>query len=262
MSKLALITGASSGIGATFARALASRGYDLVLVARRKERLDQLAAELCAVHPIHAETLVADLADDASRAVVEERLASDPNLELLVNNAGFGDQGLFWKTDLAMQDRMHRVHVLATLRLNHAALRNLVAHGRGGIINVASVAGFIRSPGTASYNSTKAWMNSFTECVSLELKIARSPVKIQALCPGFTYTEFHDTMGMDRKTIPSWWWMQAEDIVEASLEGLDRGKLFVVPGFGYKLVTTVVWRLPRFLLHPFMLRYGRRRRPD
>jgi short-subunit dehydrogenase len=260
MSRLALITGASSGIGATFARALAARGYDLVLVARRRERLDQLSAELAAAHGIRAEALPADLADDASRAAIEARIAAAEDLELLVNNAGFGAQGPVWEAELDRQDRMHRLHVLATTRLTHAALRNFVPRGRGAVINVSSVAGFLHSAGTASYTSTKSWMNSFTECVYLDLKAAGSPVKIQALCPGFTLSEFHDTAGMNRRLIPSWAWMKAEDVVAASLRGLERGDLFVVPGFKYRLVTWLVPALPRFLLHPLLLRYSGRRR--
>ncbi len=255
---VALITGASSGIGATFARALAARRFDLVLVARRRERLEQLAAELAAARNVNAEVLAADLADDAQRAAVEDRAASDPDLELLVNNAGFGTRGRFWEADLAGQDLMHRVHVLATMRLTHAALRNMVPRGRGAVINVSSVAGFMQSPGNVSYHGTKCWMNSFTEGIHLELKGMRSPVKVQALCPGFTMSEFHDVLGVDRKLVPSWAWMQAEDVVEASLEGLERGKLFVVPGLAYKFIAKFVPALPRFIRNPMLIHYAHR----
>ena len=183
MRPLALITGASSGIGATFARQLAARGYDVVLVARRRELLEKLANELQAGHKITAEILPADLTADTDLAAVEQRIAATGNLELLVNNAGFGTIGKFFKVDLKGQDQMHRLHVLATMRLTHAAVTGMVARNRGAIINVSSVAGFWQAPGSISYCSTKAWINSFTEGLYLELQGSESAVKVQALCP-------------------------------------------------------------------------------
>jgi uncharacterized protein len=254
---LALITGASSGLGATFARALAARGYDLVLVARRKERLEALAAELAAAHGTRAEVLTADLTDDAERLRVEERIAGAEDLALLVNNAGFGARGRFWESPVESQDQMHRLHVLATLRLTHAALRGMTARDRGAVINVSSVAGFVQG-GSTSYSATKCWMNCFTEGLYLELKSLRSQVKVQALCPGFTVTEFHDVLGMSRDSIAKPLWMRAEDVVEASLAGLERDALFVVPGWIYKLIVHLVPALPRAIRHPLVLHFSRR----
>jgi len=256
----ALITGASSGIGAVFARKLAQRGYDLVLVARRRERLEALTRELEEKHSIGAEALAADLARDDDLARVEERIRSAATLELLVNNAGFGTRGWFHEADLEPHDRMHRLHVLATLRLTHAAVQGMTARGRGGIVNVSSVAGFVQTPGSTSYVATKAWMISFTEGLHLELKATGSPVKVQALCPGFTYSEFHDVVGMDRKRIPQAWWMKAEEVVEASLRGLERGKLTVVPGWRYRLLVLLLGLLPRALLHAGSIKYAARYR--
>jgi short-subunit dehydrogenase len=253
----ALITGASAGIGAVFARALAGRGYDLILVARRASRLEALAREIAAVR---VETLPADLVSDEGMHRVEERIAAADNLELLVNNAGFGAGGLFWETDLAQQDAMHRLHINATLRLTHAALKGMVARRRGAVINVASVAGFTIAPGNISYNATKRWINSFTEGLYMELKMAGSPVKVQSLCPGFTYSEFHDVAGIDRNAIPRSFWMQPEDVVADSLEGLDRGKLFVIPGLGYKLVTAFLKAVPDALMRRLAPIYARRTR--
>lgn len=249
---LALITGASSGIGAAFARALAGRGYDLVLVARHQDRLEALARE------IEGEVLPADLTKDAELSLVEDRIAAADNLELLVNNAGFGTLGRFWEADLDGQDSMHRLHVLATVRLTHAALRGMVARKRGGVINVSSVAGFAQTPGNTSYGATKRWMSAFTEGLYMELKSAGSPVKVQALCPGFTYSEFHDVAGVDRALIPASLWMRAEYVVEASLRGLDRGDLFVVPGWRYKLLVRVLSVVPAALLRWGSLKYARR----
>jgi hypothetical protein len=249
----ALVTGASAGIGAVFARKLAQQGYDLILVARRRDRLDALARELGG-----AEVLAADLNLDADLKRVEDWIAVEPRLELLVNNAGFGIEGPFYDRPVEGQDQMHRLHIMATLRLTHAALRTMVPRRKGGIINVSSVAAFGQSPGSVSYCATKAWMNSFTEGLDLELRSAGSPVRVQALCPGFTYSEFHDVAGVDRNRIPKRLWMSAEDVVQASLDGLAKGKLFVVPGTIYKTVVIVERMIPRWLHHAGAIRYARK----
>jgi uncharacterized protein len=258
---LALITGASSGIGAVFASSLAARGYDLVLVARRKDRLEELARSL-APHGTVAEALEADLATDDGIAVVEQRIHVARNLDLLVNNAGFGTRGKFFSADVESQDRMHRLHVLATVRLTHAALRGMVERRRGGIIQVSSVAAYRRAPGSVSYCATKCWMNAFTEGLALELKAAGSPVKVQALCPGYTLTEFHDAAAIDRNKIAAPLWMSAEKVVAASLAGLDRGKLIVIPGWQYKAAAFLLRHMPRWLLGSFAVRESRQRTRD
>jgi hypothetical protein len=258
---LALVTGASSGIGAVFARKLAIRGYDLALVARREERLRQLSAELRDRHGAAAEVISADLASDADLRRVEQRIvALEP--DLLVNNAGFGTRGLFFETDLERQEEMHRVHVIAILRLTHAALRGMVARERGAVINVSSVAAFLQGPGNISYCATKAWINSFTEGLRLELKNRGSPVRVQALCPGFTFSEFHDVVGVDRKQIPARMWMSAEAVVEESLAALEKDRLIVVPGWMYRLFLAVQRRAPQRMREALALRSAKRWRPD
>jgi len=240
---VALITGASAGIGKTFARKLAERGFDLILVARRAPRLDEIAREL----PTDVTTLAADLATEDGIRAVEQAIDDCPRLELLVNNAGFGTLGRFWEADVAGQETMHRLHVMAVLRLTHAALKGMTARNGGAVVNVSSVAAFAHSEGNVSYCATKAWMNSFTEGLELELRGIGSAVKVQALCPGFTVTEFHDTLGVDRNQIPAWLWMTADEIVEASLRGLERNQTVVVPGWKYKLVVAALQSLPRSL---------------
>jgi hypothetical protein len=246
---LAVVTGASSGIGAVFARALAARGYDLALVARRQDRLRQMADELGNHFHATCTVLGADLTREAELRNVEEFLAGAANLQLLVNNAGFGTLGRFYEAPIESQDAMHRLHVLAAMRLTHAALRNMTARGQGAIINVSSVAAFVPRPGSTSYYATKAWINCFTEGLHLELRSAGSRVRVQALCPGFTLTQFHNVLGIDRNFISSAWWMPAEEVVEASLRGLEEGKLFVVPGWRYKLLVSLLRLLPRGVLH-------------
>jgi short-subunit dehydrogenase len=252
---LALVTGASSGIGATFARRLSRDGYGLILVARRRDRLEDLARELGG-----AEILSADLTRDADLGAVEQRIAAASELEMVVNNAGFGTLGTFWESDLAAQERMHRLHVMATVRLSHATLRAMVPRGKGALINVSSVAGFGTAPGSVSYSATKAWMNTFTEGLDLELKMQGSAVKVQALCPGFTITEFHDAARVDRGTIPGWLWMKAEDVVDASLEGLAKGEVLVVPGAIYQALVKLESWLPHGARAAMAMRYAKKAR--
>ena len=242
---LVAITGASSGIGAAFARRLAPE-HDLLLIARRKERLEELRDELSSVYGTNVEVMPADLSRDQDLAAVAERLGKDDRLALLINNAGFGTKGRFWEASLEAQEEMHRLHVMATLRLTHAALRGMVQRDFGGIINVASVAAFVRSTGSTSYSATKSWMTAFTEGLYLELKGVRSNVVVQALCPGFTYSEFHQVVGISREQMmsSSAFWMTAESVVDASLNGLNRRKLFVVPGWRYQWLTGFVTKLP------------------
>jgi len=218
-----VITGASSGIGMAFARKLAA-SHDLLLVARREDRLDQLGAELSADFGAGVSVLSADLTNEEELAIVEARIANLDHLELLVNNAGFGTKGSFWEADIDGQEQMHRLHVMATVRLTHAALGKMVKRNAGGIINVAYVSAFLRVSGNASYAATKSWMTSFTEGLYLELKSSRSAVRVQALCPGFTYSEFHDVMHVDRDSLaPPLLWTKAEFVVDESLRCLARG---------------------------------------
>ena len=224
------------------------------MVARRKERLAQLAADIEKTHGVSAEFLVADLAEDAGIRMVEDRVARAGNLEFLVNNAGFGTRGLFFQADGEQQERMHRLHVVATERLCHATLSGMIARGKGNVVNVSSVAAFGQSPGNAAYCATKAWMNSFTEGLFLDLATIGTPVRVQALCPGYTTTEFHDATGIGRDHVPAGWWMSAEDVVDSSLQGLARGKLFVVPGWRYRLYVVLLKAIPGSVVRSLALR--------
>jgi uncharacterized protein len=242
-----VITGASSGIGAVFARRLAPE-HNLILVARRRDRQKALADEFSAAYGTQTEVIEADLSTDAGMKTVADRISSEEHLALLVNNAGFGTRGLFWESSLESQDRMHQLHVIATMRLTHAALGNMIKRNFGAIINVASVSAFVRTSGNASYSATKSWMTNFTEGIYLDLKSARSSVAVQVLCPGYTYSEFHDKAGVDRsKTASKAWWFTAEEVVDASLAGLAKRKLFVIPGWRYRLFTAAFSKLPSAL---------------
>jgi hypothetical protein len=241
--RVALVTGASAGLGATFARRLAARGYGLILVARRGDRLAELTRSLS----VPTRIIAADLTTESGVAAVAQAIREEPRLELLVNNAGFGTLGRFWQTDLHRQEDMYALHVLAVMRLTRVALEGMTARAKGAIINVSSIAAFSQSKGNVSYCSTKAWMNSFTEGLDIELRAAGSPVQVQALCPGFTITEFHDTLGIDRKEIPSFLWLPAERVVDASLGALATRKVIVIPGWQYKVTAAVLKRLPWFI---------------
>jgi uncharacterized protein len=250
---VALITGASSGIGEAFARRLAKEGYYLILVARRKDRLEKLALDLPA-----SEILVADLSRDSDIHTVEQRIAVEPKLEFLVNNAGFGVPGCFWEMDRDALDKMHRVHIIAVERLTHAALQKMVTQRNGSIINVSSVAGFLHTAFAISYCSTKAWINRFTEGLYTELKAVNSPVQVQALCPGFTYSEFFQSAGISIEAIPRSLLMRAEEVVEISLQGLLRNKLFVIPGWHNRLFLAFYRIIPPCFKHKIAITYGRR----
>lgn len=244
---LAVITGASSGLGAEFARQLAGRGYNLLLAARRMDRMEQLQRDLERTHHVRVEPFCADLADDVQLEDFAKRLEAEGPIDLLVNNAGFGTKGMFHLTDYARQVEMHKLHVMATMRLSRAVLPAMIERRAGAIVNVASVAGFFRSAGSVSYCATKGWMIDFSEGLRVELDVLESPVTVQALCPGFTYTEFHDVLGSDRNLIPKQLWMPAGFVVAKSLNALASRKLIVIPGWRYKLIVFFGRRLPVWL---------------
>jgi len=258
--RLAVITGASSGLGAAFARKLAARGYDLLLIARREDRLQSIAREISEQYHVHAEILAADLTNAAALSIAAARIRGAADLALLVNNAGFGTLGYFADADPHVQEQMHRLHVIATMRLSHAALANLVPRAAAGtgIINVSSVAAFGASPQNVSYCATKTWMNRFTEGLAIELGAKSSPVRVQALCPGFTLTEFQDTMGMERSVIPASLWMPADFVVEESLRGFDQGAVLVIPGWRYKLLAWIMKLVPNGLMRWGSIRAAQR----
>jgi short-subunit dehydrogenase len=244
----ALITGATAGIGAAFARRLAGDGFDLVLVARDAKRLQANADELCGKHRISAEVLVADLADDGPDggcARVERRLA-EGGIDLLVNNAGFTTHAPFDSGEVEDEDRMLRVNVRAVLRLAHAALPAMLDAGSGGIINVSSVAGFFPTAGGATYASSKAYVTALSEGLAAEY--AGRGVAVTALCPGFTRTEFHQRAGVPTTGIADRMWLDADTLVAAALADHRKGRSISVPGWQYKVLTEVGRLTPRPVL--------------
>ncbi len=235
----ALITGASSGIGKVFAETLATRGYNLVIIARRHARLKELADELIRRYSIQIEILVADLSNEQDLLRVEQHILQANNLTMLINNAGFGTPGVFIDVPIQRTQEMLNVHILATTRLSWAALQVMRKHNQGTIINVSSIAAFLPSPTAVSYCATKVYINTFSDALQRQLQDTK--ISIQALCPGFTYTEFHDTpeyTGFDRSRFPKWMWMNAEDVAQFSLRMVPKGQVIVIPGTINK---TLVW---------------------
>ena len=225
---VALVTGATAGIGAELAVQLAARGHDLVLVARDAERLERLAVRLRT--QVDVEVLPADLASDDGCDRVEWRLGE--GVDLLVNNAGLGNPGAFHEVTRESEEHLLRLNVRAVLRLTHAALPPMVARGSGRVLNVSSVAGFAPGARGATYSASKAWVTNFSE--SLHLQYAPQGITVTALCPGFTRTEFHARAGMDVSGVPSALWLRADRVVRVALDDLDAGRPLSVPGLQYK----------------------------
>ena len=246
-SRCALVTGATAGIGLEFARQLAARDDDLILVARDTARLDATAKELRASYSVDVEVLTADLTDPAQLAVVEERVADRSRpVDLLVNNAGFGLKHRFLDNPIDVEQAQQDVLVRAVLRLTHAALGGMVERGRGGVINVSSVAAFLPR---GTYSAAKAWVNSFSEWAHKEY--GDRGVTVMALCPGFVKTEFHERMDVSQGSAPSWLWLDADKLVQDALRDFDAGKSVSVPDVRYKLVTAVAQYVPAGVLARF-----------
>ena len=244
---LAIVTGASAGIGRVFCERLAGRGHDLLVVARDGNRLEAMKRELEERYGILVEVFPADLTIDTDVSLLVARVTQSSQLALLVNNAGFGTRGPLHSTSPARQEAMLRLHTMAPMRLSQAALPTLLNNGHGAIVNVSSVASFLFSAYNVNYCATKAYLTSFSEGLAAEL--AGTGVRVQALCPGFTRSEFHQRMELDVGDIPVWMWMSAESVVDASLSNLDRGgRVVCIPGFRYRLLVGLLGLTPRWVI--------------
>lgn len=238
-SRTALVTGASSGLGAEFARQLAARGADVVLVARDRAALAAVADDIRAVSPSRVEVLPADLLDDDDRALVEARLSA--GVDVLVNNAGFGLDLAFEKNDVADEVRHLRLHVEVALRLTHAALPAMLERGGGRIINVASVAGFVPR---GTYGAVKGWLISFSRWANVSY--GPRGVTVTAVCPGFVHTNFHERLGLPpgQEGVPPGMWLDAETVVGEGLRDAARGRAVSIPSLRYKMLVAASRLLP------------------
>lgn len=250
----AFITGATAGLGAAFARRLASDGFDLVLLARDTARLERAAADLRDRYRVRAETLTADLATEEGLAAAEERAGKD--VDLLVNNAGFGNRGVFLDVPVSAELTMLKVHCEAVLRLTRAAVPGMLERGRGGVINMSSVAAFATR---GTYGASKAWVVSFSQGVAEDIASrSRGRVRVMALCPGFVHTEFHERAQMDMSDVPSFMWLDKDAVVDAGLRDLRRGLRVSVPSVQYKAIVGLTRMLPRGLVSRVSATRGRR----
>lgn len=251
----ALVTGATAGLGAEFARQLAAGGSDLVLVARDQGRLDGTAKTLEEQHGVNVEVLSADLSTVDGCDRVGERIVSTTRpLDTLVNNAGIGTYRLFGGAELDLEELMLDLNVRAVLRLSHAAVRAMTGRGTGQIINVSSVAGFVPRGGNVTYSASKAWVTMFSEALAIQL--ADTGVHVTAVCPGFTHTEFHERAAADMSKVPDWMWLDATDVVAQGLADARKGKPVSVPSVKYKALTGAARHVPRPLLRRVMRRRG------
>ncbi|MBC9226423.1 SDR family NAD(P)-dependent oxidoreductase [Aeromicrobium sp. 636] len=240
MTRTALITGATAGIGNAFARQLARRGTNLVIVARDTQRLEQLASDLSTTHGVDVEVVTADLATSEGMDRVADRLSeSGRPIDLLVNNAGASLAGWFGTTAIADEDRQLDLLVRAPMHLMDAAIKSMSGRGRGGIINVASVAAFTPR---GAYSAHKAWLVNISQWANWHY--ADVGITVQALCPGFTRTEFHQRMGAEIDSVPRWMWLKADAVVKGSLRDLERGKAVSVPSLRYKVLTSIARHAP------------------
>jgi short-subunit dehydrogenase len=230
--RIALITGASAGLGAEYARQLGATGTRLILVARRLDRLTDLARELREKHAVTVDVLQADLSTSDGIESVERRIAGDATLDLLINNAGYSGGRSFVERDPAIHMDMVQVHVVATVRLSRTVLPGMISRGRGAIINIASIAAWSAFSGPM-YSGTKAFLVMFSENLQSELK--GKGVAVQALCPGMTHTEFHEVAGIDEAIVPQPFWMTAEEVVRISLRKLGR-RVVCIPGWKNKSI--------------------------
>lgn len=237
----ALVTGGTAGIGAAFARTLAGRGHDLVLVARDRDRLNEMATELTSRHGVDVEVLAADLADRADARRVEERIESvDRPIDILVNNAGFGMRSAITETDRDAVDRALDVMLRAVVLLSSAAARTMTGRRSGAIINVSSTAGFMTM---GTYSAIKSFVTVFTEGLASQLR--GSGVQVTVVCPGWVRTEFHDRAAIGTSTIPDQLWLDADELVEECLADVERWQVVSIPSKRYRVLMLVVSHLPR-----------------
>ena len=252
----ALVTGATSGIGESFTRLLATKGYGLVLVARDEKRLQERAKSLESKFKIKVEVLQADLSVATQLAKVEKRLANpDSPIEVLINNAGFGIKDSFLKSEIADEILLFDVLAKAPMQLAHAVLPQMLSRNSGTIINVSSIASFIAG---GTYSAAKAYLTVHTE--SLHSELSKTNIKISALCPGFTHTEFHQRGKMKMSGLPNFMWLESDRVVADSWKAAMAGKAICIPGWQYKILSTIARFGPRPLVRKLGIKVRARQR--
>jgi len=254
MAQWALVTGATVGIGESFTRLLASKGYNIALVARDEVRLHERAGELREKYGIQTFVLPADLATKSGVKSVEKYIQSY-EIEVLINNAGFAINKVFTASDLDDEQDLLNVLVRTPMRLMHVILPGMKERKSGTIINVSSVAGFIAG---GTYSAAKSYLTVLSESINADLK--GSGVKVSALCPGFTRTEFHKRARMKMKGLPSFLWLNADKLVAKAWKDAQANKPVSIPGWQYKLLIAIISITPRGLIRRVRLDEGRTKR--
>lgn len=259
-NKIALITGASSGIGKAFAMKLAADGYDLILVSRNREMLEKISNELNGLYETNSEIIVADLSTEIGIEKVETVISNTAGLHFLINNAGFGLGKAFYECDMNRIMDILNVHIVSTTRFCRAVLPKMIERNEGAIINVSSMAAYLTT--SATYSPTKSYLNSFSLSLKNELSGIAPGIKVQALCPGFTRTGFHSTKDMknqDFSNFPDWFWMNADSVVEQSLNALEKKSGIFIPGWRNRFV---VWLLTGRVISRLVRRIMEKRHPE
>jgi len=242
MASWALVTGATAGIGESFTRLLAENNYNIVLVARDMPRLHERASQLQSQFNVQTHIIQADLSTDAGCAAVEEYITNN-QIDVLINNAGFGINKAFTMSELKAEQEMFDVLVRTPMRLMHIVLPGMKQRNKGVVINVSSVAGYIAG---GSYSAAKSYLTIISE--SLHTELAGTNVKISALCPGFTRTEFHQRGRMSMKGLPSFMWLNSDKLVAKAWSDAVKGKAVSIPGWQYQLLVFVIHSLPRSVI--------------
>jgi hypothetical protein len=245
----ALVTGATSGIGAAFASRLAQKGFDLILHGRRQKELMDRAKNLERIYSTSVEIIIAELSRPDEIRKVEERINSLDRLDMLVNNAGYWEPGVFWEHSPDSLEAMIMVHNVAPVRFIRAALPRMLERDKGDIINVSSLGAYLNMVTLENYGATKAYLISFTE--SLHVALMGTGIRVQALTPGFTVTEFHSRLGADF-TKEQRTWMQPEEVVDESLRALGKGPVVCIPGFKRRFIMILASMLPRPVYYRIM----------
>lgn len=245
-NKVAIVTGATSGLGRAYANSLASLGYDLIITGRRIERLTSIKNILEITYSVNVEIVRVDFNNKQQFDVLLKRISKLSRIDMLVNNAGYGCRDGFFQEDYRAQESMLNVHVTSATHLVHVAVPKMLKNRGGCIVNVSSLSAFLPAPLNYFYCASKLFMVSFSECLHVDM--ANSDIKVQALCPGFIYTEFHSRMGKESHTQSIWdsfLWMKAEEVVDYSLKSLGKHKVICIPGWVNRVVFTLSHILPK-----------------
>jgi uncharacterized protein len=256
-TKTALVTGATSGLGASFASYLARQGYDLILTGRRKKKIEALAAVLREDYNISVTIVLAEFTSDKDIQKVINTMRDCTTIDVLVNNAGYGNAKDFLSDTCNAQERMIKVHIIAPVRLMHAAVPRMIQQGSGMVINVSSLAAFTVGPGRAMYCSTKAFLRTVTE--SLHTDVHEYNIHVQALCPGFTRTDFHEKLSWSADKLKNRGiarWMTADEVVRKSFKNIRKRRIVYIPGFWNKMIYYVILIIPRRIYYLLASKYS------